>query len=299
MTYAICNLPDGSELTSGQQSIILHTPTLGADVILLIDESASMEMQHEWIANMTIRLDHLLRRLNIGVREPNLFGVVGFGSTYSEGTYSRLFEYKGQQFVNATNVKRLTEQLSVNGNSEDGYAAIQFAINKYQFREGAKQFILISDENRDSLQTDLNRSSILSMLEQRDTILNVAISESFETNRGEQAFGIDSASRTFVYNPFNSLDVVSGGRFIKDSAHSTTNLDYTQLALSTGGAAWDLNILREGGSVVDTFTEAFVAVKANEIFRQVSNCLNCTCSALNGLKCVRLPLTECNLTESK
>lgn len=301
MIFSTCNFPDGSVLSSGDVSTILDTPTRGADVILIIDESGSMATQHEWIANMTSRLDDLLRRINIGVNEPNLFGMVGFGGTYENGEYSRVIQYNGQQLVSVANVMNLIKELSVEGNHEDGYAAIDFALNQYTFRDSsARQFILISDENRDVLQPGHNSTTILSLLRERNTILNVAISESFETTFGQQALGIDSTSRSFVYNPFNSLDVISGGRPIKDSSHSTTNIDYTQLALSTGGAAWDLSVLNQGEtSVVDSFTEAFVSVKANEIFHQVSNCLNCSCDTFTGLKCVPLSLSECNLTQSK
>ena len=49
------------------------------------------------------------------------------------------------------------------------------------------------------------------------------------------------------------------------SGWGTTTSDYVQLALGTGGAAWDLNQLRAGGLTAQSFTEAFVDVKVGEI----------------------------------
>ena len=44
-----------------------------------------------------------------------------------------------------------------------------------------------------------------------------------------------------------------------------TETTYVQLALSSGGAAWDLNILRNGGNDAASFTSAFVDIKIQEI----------------------------------
>ncbi|HEX4975550.1 MAG TPA: PEP-CTERM sorting domain-containing protein, partial [Pseudomonadales bacterium] len=53
------------------------------------------------------------------------------------------------------------------------------------------------------------------------------------------------------------------------SGFGTTIADYVNLALATGGAAWDLNQLRAGGKTAVSFTNAFVDLKVIEIQKQV------------------------------
>ena len=272
--------------------------------MLIVDESGSMDMEHQWIGNMTKMLDAMLKNLKIGVQDPNLFGVLGFGSSYEGGELSRILTHNGNRFVNSSDITYLTDQLVIAGQHEDGYAAIQYAFEQYQFRNGAKQFILISDEERDIRHSSINKDTILTLFKNQNTVLNAAISQSFQSGKGLRAFGIDDLNNTYIYDPLsaNLFHVGTQGAPVKDSAYGTTYSDYTDLAFASGGAAWDLNLLRQGGDVATGFTKAFVLVKANEIFRQVSDCLNCSCSD-NGLRCSILSLTEdtpeCNLTKGQ
>lgn len=53
----------------------------------------------------------------------------------------------------------------------------------------------------------------------------------------------------------------------------TSKVDYVDLAWATGnekvgGAAWDLNILRQGGQAATSFTQAFIDIKTEEVQRQ-------------------------------
>ena len=300
VTYDTCNIPDGARLSPGEQKFILQTPARGADIILLVDESGSMNNEYQWLSTMVKDLDNMLKKVNIGIAVPNLFSVVGFGSSYLNNRASRVLEYNGEILVPASNVSELIKSLFISGRSEDGYAAVKNALDVIPFRNGnAKQLILISDESREPIQSGLNQSYLLSLFESEDVIFNVAVSQSFQNNAGQRAFGIDSSNRTFVYSPFDVLNVYSSGKSVKDSAHCSTDLDYTQLALLSGGAAWDLNILRSGGDVARLFTDAFVLVKAREIYRQISQCINCSCDEFKGTQCVDVPLNKCNLTGGK
>lgn len=300
VTYDTCNIPDGARLSPGEQKLILHTPAGGADIVLLVDESGSMNDEYQWIGTMVKDLDIMLKKVDIGVTVPNMFSVVGFGSSYLNNRASRVLEYNGDILVPASNVSELIKMLFISGKSEDGYAAVKHALDVIPFRSGnAKQLILISDESRDPIQLGLNQSYLLSLFQSEDVILNVAVSQSFQNNAGQRAFGIDSSNRTFVYSPFNVLNVYSNGKSVKDSAHCSTDLDYTQLALLSGGAAWDLSILRSGGDVSRHFTDAFVLVKASEIYHQISRCINCSCDEFKGTECVDVPLNKCNLTGGK
>ena len=57
-------------LDPGESATVFTVPpadqTLAADVILLVDESSSMVLEHSWIPDMTQQLDAALKVINIG-----------------------------------------------------------------------------------------------------------------------------------------------------------------------------------------------------------------------------------------
>ncbi len=210
-----------------------------------------MLTEHEWIAGMTQDLDEALRVVNIGVKPRNLFGVVGFGADcLSENfTFGRVIANSANDvFSFSTLIDEYTAALGTSGRLEDGYSGIKTAVEGYSFRNTAKQFILITDEDRDPVDRNLTRVAVQQMLEEAEVVLNVAVSEEFEGD-DLRALGIDGAGSAYVYDPSASslFRVVKGaGTSVLDSGHGDTNVDYTQLALELGGAAWDLSRLREG-----------------------------------------------------
>ena len=52
------------------------------------------------------------------------------------------------------------------------------------------------------------------------------------------------------------------------SGDGGTLAEYVALALDSGGAAWNLNLLRAGGDTAAAFTAAFVDIKVGEIISQ-------------------------------
>lgn len=193
-----------------------------------------------------------VQEVNVGVVEPNRFGLVGFGGDCSDGLgLGRVIATpSGAQFSFSTNFTQLSEGLTTSGRREDGYSAIQAALETYPTRQTgtARQFILVTDEDRDVVDGNLTRESIAAALVDESVVLNVAVNEEFSAGDGLRALGIDSSQRGYVFDP-SSQDhyrVLGGGETVRDSGHGQTHRDYTQLALATGGGAWDLNILRLG-----------------------------------------------------
>ena len=221
------------------------------DIILLVDESGSMSMEHAWIPTMIEQLDSSLQAIGIGVSPRNYFGIVGFGDDCTDDlSQARVLTTSTEQpFVTADNISHFTMNLSVGGRREDGYSAIQKAIQSYQFRDGSKLFILITDEDRDVLNTNLTRTNTIELLQKEAIVLNAVISEEYQFEEGFRSLGVDSKNNTFIFDPtarslFRTL--INNGSPIPDSAHGTTNADYTQLALELEGAAWDISQLRQG-----------------------------------------------------
>ena len=208
-------------------------------------------MEHAWIANMTQRLDEALMSVNIGVNPQNRFGIVGFGSDCGIGELllGRVVANSDDQvFTTAEGIEEFTFSLNTSGRREDGYSGIKTALDSYEFRDVARQFILITDEDRDDVRQDLTRESIQDMLVGAQTLLNVAVSEEFIADN-LRALGIGSNGNAYIYDPSASslYRTIRGvGMPIADSAHGSTNRDYTQLALDIGGGAWDLSQLRTG-----------------------------------------------------
>lgn len=228
-----------------------------ADIILLVDESGSMTEEHAWITMMTELLDQALRDVDVGVEPRNRFGVVGFGDDCNEGNAEGrvLLSSVQEQFAFADNITDFTRDLNIGGREEDGYSAIGVALDSYIFRDVARQFILITDEDRDTIAQNLTREGVQALLEDAGIQLNAAISEEFEGD-GLRALGIDGQGNAYVYDPSirNSFEVLEGsGMSVVDSAYGSTNTDYTQLALELGGAAWDLSQLRQGNRFHSVF----------------------------------------------
>jgi hypothetical protein len=94
--------------------------------------------------------------------------------------------------------------------------------------------------------------------------LNAVVNNGF--NCSGAALGIDSANAAYKADGSGGFTTCSPGAI--GSGFGTTNADYIQLALASGGAAWDLNQLRAGGLTAESFTNSFVEIKVQEIVQQ-------------------------------
>ena len=281
--------------------------TRAADIILIVDESSSMMTEHAWIPEMTRQLDLALQEASVGVQLPNRFGLVGFGGDCSDGFgLGRVVGgVGGEMFTFSTNFTEFSEGLTTSGRREDGYSGIQTALLSYAFREGvAKQFILITDEDRDVVDTSITRAEIKTSLLQEKVLLNVAVSQEF-SGGVFRALGIDSRGGAYLFDPSASslYSLLEGeGSTMVGSGHGSTDADYTQLALEIGGGAWDLSHLRTGACATDRFhVECYpctvymdfcMCVCVNHISQSLLHCF------WNGVKYMYVlpePCRQCNL----
>lgn len=218
---------------------------------------------------------------------------MGFGATkYERGRVIDLTE-DGQEMAGAEQLRQGINKLTLNGRKEDGYAGIELArqlLMNHQhclLSNVARQFILVTDEERDVVNNQLNRSVIYEHLKNFG-LLNIAVSEAFECKTGEglydytEVLGLDGNHTGYSAETGEKM---SAGecRSKPDSGYVTTNQDYTELAFQLGGGAWNLHQLREGGNTTRFFTKAFLTVKVKEISDQL-NCITCLCSS-GDVKC--------------
>ena len=283
---------------------------VAADIILIVDESKSMIGEHVWLRRMVYDLDRALRDVSVGVSRPNRFGVLGFAaSTKPAYTAGRAIRVKGESMYGVADVSLALDQLLLSGQMEDGYSAIDMAINHYtrEFRDAvttARQFILVTDEDRTPLKgtQKLTFSYIQSRLKpsqnsnanRSDIVLNVVVKEDYVTRDGTTAIGMDAKDECFVIQSSGGPRLEKNCRIRPQSSYENTTMDYTNLAFETGGGAWSLNILRRNESRTTlAFTDAFVQVKVREITMQLYGCRLCDCRRY-GAVCVSVSTENCN-----
>lgn len=170
-------------------SITLPPPGSGggsgfADIILIVDESGSM-MEHAWIADMVQDLDDALLDVGIGTATgfENRFGLVGFGA-YNPAPRSIPVGAGNALFGTSQELAAKVDQLEVSGDTEDGYAAIMFALSNYTFREDAAvNLILLTDEDRDDINWGGGQTyqDVFDELDQCGAMLNVIVDAQFAT----------------------------------------------------------------------------------------------------------------------
>jgi hypothetical protein len=247
-----------------------------ADFIFVVDESGSMSGEHSWLGQSIGDLELALQGKGVGVgSEENRYGLIGFGGSYY-GT-NRSLSVGGNLFGSASELSRATNSLVTNGSLEDGYSAIDYALNNYSFRDGAAvNFVLITDEDREIRSNSVNFNSILNGLQSKNALLNVVVNNKIVDGNGQRAIGSDANGNAFIADGSGGFTTISNTAVSSLYSFGTTKTDYVNLAWATGnstisGAAWDLNLLRAGGQSAQSFTTAFADIKATEAWKQTGN----------------------------
>ncbi|MFN7939430.1 MAG: hypothetical protein U0R19_39250 [Bryobacteraceae bacterium] len=237
--------------------LALFTGQLGAgvvDIVVIVDESASMSTEHAWISPT---LGTLNSELVLAGMSAN-YALVGF----ADGGQGRTLAAMGTLAATQAAAAGLT---TGGGPTEDGYAAIHYALNHLTFTAGALlNIILITDEDRDNSNAALTYSSILAELTARHALLNAAVNNPFTC--GTAALGVDQAGTAYKADGSGGFTSCTPG--VIGNGDGNTETAYVPLAQATGGAAWDLNRLRAGGLTATSFTNAFIAIKVEEIQQQ-------------------------------
>lgn len=236
-----------------------------ADVVVVMDESGSMSGEQAWMATTISLLDNGLVTAGL---TGNRYGLVGFGAsaTTAGADLVRQVNVGGGQFGTPAEFATASGVLVTNGGTEDGYAGINLA-NGYSFRTGAaRNYILVTDEDRDNTNNSLTYANMLASLTSTGSLLNAVVNATFECGDGSSALGMTADGTGYKANGSGGFTTCSGASFV--SGAGTTKVNYVDLALASGGAAWNLNILRNGGLGAESFTNAFIDVKVQEIVTQ-------------------------------
>jgi hypothetical protein len=243
-----------------------------ADIVTVVDESGSMTGEHTWLPGMIAALEGGLQAEGLGVSpEFNQYGIVGFG-TPSHDAYQGPHQHlvSGNEWFSAGDYGSASPSFIASGGYEDGYDAINFALSTPTYRAGsATNIILVTDEDRDfgfPTNNNLTFAGMLQSLIDNNALLNVVVNASFRCGDGRTALGIDSAGNGYRADGSGGFVACEGGVVV--GGFGSTVTDYVNLALASGGAAWDLNQLRAGGLTATSFTNAFIDIKVQEIQEQ-------------------------------
>lgn len=230
-----------------------------ADVVFAVDESGSMSGEHAWIKEFVYGLEsHLLSNEVGSGQQRNLYGLIGYEAR------PRPLPVGGAELGGYREMAAAASQLRISGGTEDGYAAIKHAIAGYTLRaESAKNVVLITDEDRDVVDTSIDSASMLALLRGQSAILNSVVDARFRCGDGRAALGMGQGGTGFVADGAGGYSVCVNASAVSGSG--TTIRDYVDLALATGGAAWDLQFLRSGGANAMSFSRALTTVKVQEI----------------------------------
>ena len=232
------------------------------DLMFVVDESGSMYGEHEWIGNMVTFLDSEL--ISAG-QTSNMYALVGFGAGSSHGgPEGHRHLVGGHDWGTAAELSAATGELVTSGSWEDGWEAIDFGLDNYYFRSDATtNMILVTDEDRYSLDAQLTYDKMLTALNDEKVMLNVVVDCGFQDGTGTTALGVDAYGNAYIADGSGGYIPSPGGTVV--SSYYNTDSYYVELAWATSGAAWDLNQLRSGGLLAESFTTAFVDIKVSEI----------------------------------
>jgi hypothetical protein len=238
-----------------------------ADIATIVDESGSMSTEHAWLPGMISDLESGLTAEGVGsAPNSNRYAKVGYGG-HRWNDVPHKHQEGGSDWFSAS---AYDNDFVNSGGFEDGYNGMDFFFDNYSTRSGAAlNLILATDEDRDIQDPSLTKSGMESRLGSANALLNAVVDASFACGDGSSALGMDAAGTGYVADGSGGFTTCSGA--VNTSGSGSTGTDYVDLALDSGGAAWDLNQLRAGGDTAASFSSAFVDIKVQEIQQQDPN----------------------------
>ncbi len=235
-----------------------------ADVVVVVDESGSMDGEHQWIADFAAPLEAHLTTNGVGEGAvTNRYGLLAYDPVplpINVGTQP-MGDYR--QFITAS------AQLALRGSgTEDGWRAVRHAITQYPLREtAARNIILVTDEDRDNTDSTITYASLLAEMQGAKAVLNAVVNARFKCGDGSVALGLGQHNVGYKADGRGGFQTCPNASAFGGDGNTIN--DYVKMALETGGAAWDIEVLRDGGRVAQSFTNALLKIKVQEILQQL------------------------------
>ena len=233
-----------------------NQPTV--DFSVVIDHSGSMSGEHEWVSSLIPALEAGYLNQKIGRDIANQYGLVSYEAAPVP------FPVGGQDFGSMTEFLEAAKNLYLSGGTEDGYRAVHHVLTQYAHRtNAAKRILLVTDEDRDTVDASITYDSLLQELTDRDTTLNAVLAVSMQCGDGSDALGINSTGTGLVSTGSGTYDFCENAVFRSPGSSSVTQ--YADLAFATGGTVWNLDKLRGGGVDAIAFSRALVDLEVSDV----------------------------------
>lgn len=230
------------------------------NLVFVVDESGSMAGEHAWLPDFTSQLETDLQTI-VGLTSS--YSLVGYGNS---AVVPRSFSVGGSEFGNASEFATASATLEINGGTEDGYAGILYALDNLTFDPGARvAVVLVTDEDRDVYDSNLDYNSTLTALQDKGATLTGILNQKLNETATEITVGTNG---TVSYIADGSGGFTTQAGVSVDRAYGTTETDYTNLAIDAQGCVADLNQLRSGGTDAQSFSAAFLNCLSNVIQAQ-------------------------------
>ncbi|SFK25795.1 putative Ig domain-containing protein [Lysobacter sp. cf310] len=254
-------LPNAMCMAGGERTSSLAA---AADVVVVVDESGSMSGEHDWIADFAAPLEAHLTTNGVGDGAvPNRYGLLAYDPVPLPINVGTTLTGDYRQFITAS------AQLALRGSgTEDGWRAVRHAIFQYPLRETtARNIILVTDEDRDNTDASITYASLLGEMRAQKAVLNAVVNARFKCGDGSAALGLGQHKVGYKADGRGGFQTCANASAY--GGDGTTIADYVNMALETGGAAWDIEVLRDGGRVAQSFTNALLKIKVQEILQQL------------------------------
>ena len=231
-----------------------------ADIVVVMDDSGSMGFAQTFSGQLMQDIDNGLRAAGIGATAAggNRFGLFAYGGATTDtvpapvllGNPAALF---GTSQEYATGVGTL----QAGGAIEDGYLAIENALDLYQYRPEAEKFIiLVTNEDRDIVDSSKSYASTLAKLRAKDVLLDGIVSANFFDASGNFAMALDAQDNAYLEDGSGGFIVTPNGTV---TSFDTTVPDYVDMIHETGGIAGDIFQIQFGGATTTSFANVFIS----------------------------------------
>ena len=232
-----------------------------ADVIVVMDESASMGFAQQFSIQFITDLENGLLARGIGSTAAggNQYGLLGFGgaSPITDGHVIPVGP-NGAVFGTAAEYGVAAQTLVANGGFEDGYLAMDLMFQSYTPRlDAAKFVILVTNEDRDVNDASLTYGSTLAGLQNAGYKLQGILSVQIEDASGNQALALDAQDNAYVDDGAGSFIVSPNGTFLP--GFDTTIPDYADMVHATGGIVGDIDQISTSQQTAQLFSQVLVS----------------------------------------
>jgi hypothetical protein len=263
--------PDSDTLNRGACGIV-EMPSAKApyiDLIVVMDESGSMLDAQQFTTQLVADIDQTLVAGGVGdgTRGVNQFALVGYGNSLdrvSEVGRSIPVGPNGELWGTAADYQVAANNLVDVGGTEDGYAAIDFAMSNYTYRSDAAKFVLlVTNEDRDILDRMQTYGTTVNSIRASGAILHSLLAVDVTAVGGVSALAADANNNAYLEAPNGAFTVAPlqriSNKFLSFFDPNTSVQDYANLTFDLGGVVGDFDQISVGGNTTTSFSNVFTS----------------------------------------